>query len=396
MIEDTVGAFCPHGRFALAGADRGPLQGLAFAVKDVIDIAGHVTGAGNPRWLATHGPAARNAPCVDRLLEAGARMVGKTVTDELAYSLHGDNVHYGTPVNINAPGRVPGGSSSGSAAAVAARLCDFALGTDSGGSVRIPASYCGLFGIRTTHGRIALDGVVPFMPSFDTLGWFARRAELLAAVGEVLLPKPVTSFALDRMLIAEDAFAEAVGDTAEALRPILSVAASLFRRSGAIGLAEESLESWRRVYRVVSAAESWRILGDWIERNDPQFAPAIAARFRWARSVTPAAAEEAAAAGAAIGQRIREAVGTDSVLCIPTAPGPAPRLDAASDAVDAFRERAQRMTCIAGMAGLPQVSLPAARVAAGPVGLSLIGPAGSDEGLLALAIQLEAALSATA
>jgi amidase len=173
MGIDTVGAFCPHGRFELEGAPGGPLAGCAFAVKDLFDVEGHVTGAGNPQWLATHVPAKQTAPAVATLIAAGARMVGKTITDELAYSLNGDNVHYGTPRNSKAPDRVPGGSSSGSAAAVAARLCDFALGTDTGGSVRIPGSFCGLFGIRTSHGAIPTAGLVPLMPSFDTVGWFA-------------------------------------------------------------------------------------------------------------------------------------------------------------------------------------------------------------------------------
>lgn len=149
-MVDTASAFCPHGRFELAGAPQGSLVGRSFAVKDLFDIEGRVTGAGNPRWLTTHPAAKRTAPAVTALCAAGARMIGKTITDELAYSLNGDNAHYGTPRNSKAPDRVPGGSSSGSAAAVAAGLCDFALGTDTGGSVRIPASFCGLFGIRTS------------------------------------------------------------------------------------------------------------------------------------------------------------------------------------------------------------------------------------------------------
>src|SRR4029453_5042855 len=127
-FKDTAGAFCPHGRFAMTGAATGPLAGRTFGVKDFIDIAGRATGAGNPR-------------------RPGPRVVGKEIRAELAYSLNGDNFHYGTPLNAAAPDRVPGGSSSGSASAVSAGLCDFALGTDSGGSVRIPASYCGLYGI---------------------------------------------------------------------------------------------------------------------------------------------------------------------------------------------------------------------------------------------------------
>jgi amidase len=187
-MRDIANALCPHGRFDLSPSPSGPLSQLTFAVKDLFDIEGHVTGVGNPRWLETHGPAIETAPCGRSLLAAGARMIGKTITDELAYSVHGDNVHYGTPKNFNAVDRVPGGSSSGSAAAVAADMCDFALGTDTGGSIRIPASYCGIYGIRTSHGALSLQGVWPFMPSFDTVGWFANDPRILGAVGKTLLP----------------------------------------------------------------------------------------------------------------------------------------------------------------------------------------------------------------
>jgi amidase len=167
----------------MKGTPGGPLAGLTFGVKDIYDIAGHKSGFGSPDWLRTHDAAARTAPVVQRLLDAGADMVGKTHTDEITWSLNGENAHYGTPVNVNAPGRIPGGSSSGSAAAVAGGLCDFALGSDTGGSVRAPASFCGIYGIRPTHGRVSLEGACPLAPSFDTCGWFARSAEVLERVG---------------------------------------------------------------------------------------------------------------------------------------------------------------------------------------------------------------------
>src|SRR3546814_654433 len=187
MVDDGRGAFITHAEVRIDGAADGPLAGVTFAAKDIFDTAGHVTGCGNPDWLRTHSPAVETAPVVHTLLEAGATLVGKTLTDEIAYSLNGENVHYGTPINVNAPGRIPGGSSNGSAAAVAGGLVDFALGSDTGGSVRVPASYCGIYGLRPTHDRISLDGVMPLAPSFDTVGWFAREADLIARVGQVLL-----------------------------------------------------------------------------------------------------------------------------------------------------------------------------------------------------------------
>ena len=168
-------AFVPHDLKApLTGAASGPLAGLTAAVKDMYAIAGERAGGGNPDWLAQAQPATANCSAVQKLLDAGATIVGKTICDEFFYSVAGINAHYGTPANIRAPGRIPGGSSSGSAAAVAAGACDFALGSDTGGSVRIPASLCGLYGIRTTHGRVDLTGAMAMAPSFDVGGWFAN------------------------------------------------------------------------------------------------------------------------------------------------------------------------------------------------------------------------------
>ncbi|MDH5535005.1 MAG: amidase family protein, partial [Betaproteobacteria bacterium] len=204
LDRDQLGAFCRHTHATMKGSGTGGLAGTTFAAKDIYNIAGHKTGFGSPDWLTTHEAATATAPVVQRLLDAGANLIGKTHTDEMAYSLNGENPHYGTPINPNAPGRIPGGSSNGSAAAVAGGLCDFALGSDTGGSVRAPASFCGIFGVRPTHGRILLDGVCPLAPSFDTVGWFARDAALLERVGQVLLNDNEPGVP-GRLLLAQDA-----------------------------------------------------------------------------------------------------------------------------------------------------------------------------------------------
>ena len=216
-FEDPVGAFCRDNHVALKGADDGPLAGLAFGAKDVFHIAGTPTGFGHPTWLATHEPPPETATAVRRLLDAGADLAGKTHTDEMAYSLTGENVHYGTPVNARAPDRIPGGSSNGSAAAVTAGLVDFAIGTDCGGSVRLPASYCGILGMRPTVDRVPLDGVIPFGPPFDVAGWFARDAGVLEKAGRVLLADDSQPTPPWRLLRAADAFA--MVDEAVARRP---------------------------------------------------------------------------------------------------------------------------------------------------------------------------------
>ena len=188
QVKDELGAFITHAKVRIEGAAEGPLAGLAFAAKDLYDVAGVITGCGNPDWIRTHEPAGTTAPAVETLLAAGATLVAKTLTDELAYSINGENHHFGTPVNVNAPGRIPGGSSSGSASAVAGGMVDFALGSDTGGSVRVPASFCGIYGLRTTHGRISLDAIQALAPSFDTVGWFARDAAPVEAGGRGRLP----------------------------------------------------------------------------------------------------------------------------------------------------------------------------------------------------------------
>jgi amidase len=386
-IDDHVGAWTPHGRFVIQGAAGGPLAGLSFAAKDLYDVAGHQTGAGNPVWLATHPTPTVSSPLVDQLLAAGATLVGKTLTDELAYSINGDNVHYGTPVNVRAPGRVPGGSSSGSAAAVAAGLCDFALGTDTGGSTRVPASYCGIWGLRTTHGLLARDGLVALNPGFDTPTWLAHEATTVLDVARVLLPATATCFT--RALLLEDALAQADDAFQPAAQQVFA-ALSQGRRAARTTVAGDgdALETWRQTYITASAREAWQEHGDWINANTPAFGPAVAARFASASSVSAEAAAQAVARQAKIRASVRALLGEDGVAVLPSAASVAPPLNASGAVVDEVRSRTFRITCIAGLAGLPQVSLPFVSASGLPVGISLLGPAGSDLALVELAVSL--------
>jgi amidase len=380
-LRDPLNAFCRHTHVALDGAAAGPLHGLTFAAKDVFDIAGHRTGNGNPVWLETHPPAAKTASSVERLLAAGARMVGKTHTDEMAYSLNGENVHYGTPVNPEAPGRIPGGSSSGSAAAVAGGLVDFALGTDCGGSVRLPASYCGIYGLRTTHGLIPADGVVDLAASFDTIGWFARDAQTMRRVGDVLLPH-APGFAPKRLLIADDAFAFAGADTAAALGPAAKTLTGLFADHRNVQVYAGDPADWAGIFRVLQGDEIRRRHGAWIAQHNPSFGPGIAERFRWTRTIDPAEVERMRPRRESVARHIAALLGDDAVLCLPTAPGIAPKCATPPPELELFRARAFALLCIAGLARLPQISLPVGTLADCPLGLSLIAPAGGDRGLL--------------
>jgi amidase len=380
-MHDPLNAFCRHTHVALAGSGSGPLTGLTFAAKDVFDIAGHRTGNGNPMWLETHPPAERTASAVQRLLDAGARLVGKTHTDDMAYSLNGENVHYGTPVNPVAPGRIPGGSSSGSAAAVASGLVDFALGTDCGGSVRLPASYCGLYGLRPTHGLVPADGVVPLASSFDTVGWFARDAALMRRLADVLLP-PAASWAPTRLLIAPVAFAAAGAVVTEALRDSVNRMSAKFRSVEEARVYVGDPSEWAQLFRVLQGAEVAAQHGAWIDRHKPSFGPGVHERFEWARTIDPSAVAAAKPKREAIARHMEALLGDNALICLPAAPGIAPKLKTPGQELEPFRARAFVLLAIAGLASLPQLTLPAATIDGCPIGLSLIAPHGRDRALL--------------
>jgi amidase len=382
MHPGDCAAFAPCAAVRAAPTGAGALDGLSFAVKDLIDVAGFVTGGGNPDWRRTHGPALRTAPAVARLLQAGAGLIGRTVSDELAFSLEGENVHDGTPVNPACPDRLPGGSSSGSAVAVASGLCDFALGTDTGGSVRIPASFCGVAGFRPSHGAISLAGVIPFAPSYDTIGWFARDGRTLAAVGEVLLGMPLAdAVAPRRFLVARDAFALADARCADELLR----AAGRFRPVDSIDVFAGEEADFLEAYRVLQGAEIWQSLGAWIEAERPRFGPAIAARFADAAAVTRAQVAAWIPVRRRIAERLRALVTPGTALLLPTSPTIALRKDADGAARGAFYRAALTLTSIAGHAGLPQVTLPVAETGGCPLGLSIIAWSEGDASLLALA-----------
>ncbi|WP_336491423.1 amidase [Methylobacterium nigriterrae] len=384
-MNDTVGAFCQHGLVARQDRETGPLAGLSFGLKDLIDLAGVPTGAGSPDWLATHAVPATTAPVAETLLAAGACLLGKTQMDELAWSLNGENAHYGTPVNVAAPGRIPGGSSSGSAAATAARLVDFAIGTDTGGSVRLPASYCGLFGLRPTHGRISLAGIVPLAPSYDTVGWFARDPALLARVGRVLLGAGAPRARPRRLRIARDLFERAGPAVADALAEPLARLARSFEATEPVTVAGEAAPAWRDAFRLIQSSEAWAAHGAWIERARPRFGPGVRERFEAASRLDAGAVAAARSLRREIAAQLRALLPDDTLLVLPSAPGIAPRRATPDAELDLFRARALELLCPAGHAGLPQISLPLARLDGCPLGLSVIAGPGRDETLLDLA-----------
>lgn len=395
---DGLGAFLAHSPYSLHGyaqpAASGALAGYTLGVKDLYDVAGLKTGAGSPDWLAKARDAQTHAAAVSKLIDAGVRFVGKTLTDEMAWSLNGENAHYGTPINPAARDRIPGGSSAGSASAVAGGMIDIGLGSDTGGSVRLPASYCGIWGLRPTHGRIDTSGAVALAQSFDTVGWFARCADVMAKVGAVLLPTDGDGRPVTRLLLARDMFAR----VDEVLRDnLVDKAEQLAQRLGwtleTIELAPRDhalgdLEAWRHVFRICQSAEAWQVHKAWVEADAPTFGPGIVDRFAYAKTLAESEVNEAKAKREAISAYLSEIIGPGTVVIAPGAAAVAPLKGQQGPVLDDIRNRALEVLVPSGLCRLPQLALPALRTAEGPLGLGLIGWAGSDEVLLEMGQQI--------
>jgi Asp-tRNA(Asn)/Glu-tRNA(Gln) amidotransferase A subunit family amidase len=363
-----------HGTPLLPPVSAGPLDGLGVAVKDLFAVGGFPVGAGNPRWLAQAGAEPADAWAVHALRAAGAAIVGIAQTDELAFSLSGANVHYGTPPNPAAPGLVTGGSTSGPAAAVASRLADIGLGTDTAGSIRVPASVCGLYGLRPTHGVIKPDGVLPLAPSFDTVGWLAADPSVLHAVGVLLLP-PAPAELPHRLLSAEP--------PADHVRRLADALGAELRVGPVPGTSD--LAGLLTAFRTVQAAEAWQVHGRWITANPGALDGEVEARFRAGADVSTGMRSRAAAVLARSRAEALDALGEHSWLVLPAAAGPGHARDAVAAVKDAWRQATLRHTVVASAFGLPSCILPG--VKRPPVGTALVGPPGADHALLEAALR---------
>ena len=391
-IRDHARAFMPYPDAPVAHAATGPLAGLSFAVKDLFDVAGYPTSGGQPFVLAMSGIKTATAPTVQRLLDAGARFAGKTITDEFAFSMNGQNAHFGSPVNGAAPDRISGGSSSGSASAVSNGLCDFALGSDTGGSVRAPANHCGLVGLRPTHGRVSLEGAMDLAPSFDTCGWFARDIATFARVADVLLgadpaPLPATGVRLLAPVDVWELLADEVRDAQAAPRARVE---SVLGRAAPVAAVLDDFDTMYWNFRYLQGREAWRSDGALIERFAPPLGPGVRDRFAWAKDVGDEQVRNATAFRGRFRSHLAALLGSDGVLLMPTMPDVAPLSSAGEAELEDYRNAATKMLCIAGLAGFPQLSLPLGTRLGAPLGISLLGPAGSDRSLVRLAERIAA------
>ncbi|MEK4564775.1 amidase [Alkalihalobacillus sp. FSL R5-0424] len=366
----------------------GPLDSFTFAVKDVFALKGVTSSAGNPDWLRTHDAATSHATSIELLLKAGGTLKGTTHTDELMYSLNGENAHYGTPVNPIKPGHIPGGSSSGSASAAAAGDVDFAIGTDTGGSVRIPSAYCGLYGFRPTHGAVPIDGVIPLAQRFDTVGWMAQEIQTMVKVGEVLLQKHDESTeSFTTVLLPDEAWALIEEESTDALQDALQTLKNNTERFITYSITKNGLNEWKETFRIAQAYEAWQAHGEWITNTNPTFGPGIAERFLMAKSITEEEYQKAVHEQARITEHLVSLLPTDTIFAIPTVPGSAHLVNLAPEQVEQRRNSTLQLSCIAGLAGLPQLTIPI-QSQSGPIGLSLIAGAHQDKKLLSFGQKL--------
>ena len=384
-----TGIFCRHGKREIQLSASGLLADKRLAVKDLFAIQGEKNAAGNPDWFEQSKPAEKHAYAVMKMLHAGAKFVGLTHTDELAYSLEGNNAHYGQAENPALPGHACGGSSMGSAAAVANFDADIGLGTDTGGSIRVPASYCGLFGIRPSHGVINHDGLIPLAPAFDTTGWFTKNSDLLTTVGQILLPQqPVNTV---RHLLVNEAFLDLVdSDLADLLSNKLDQIAPYFKSVKTFSIPDESIiDELADTFRILQGREISRTHGQWVSEQKPNLSPAIAQRMEMAMSLNDSDEQSARQTQQKWTSIVTQNLADNAVLFLPTTPTIAPQLGTDTAAL---RMRILTLTAIAGLSGSAQVHLPHLTANASgqmaPYGYSLMMSAHKDKSLLNLVNEL--------
>ncbi|MCM3744587.1 amidase [Sporosarcina luteola] len=385
---DALQAFVRENHIALEGTGEGKLEDLVFAVKDVFKILGSTYSNGHPEWLRTHAPDDFTSSIVTKLLSAGADLVGKTVCDELCYSISGENWNYGSPINPHDPRRFAGGSSSGTGVATAGGLVDFAIGSDCLGSVRVPASYTGILGMRPTYGRVANDGEAPYCESMDVLGYVARNTEIFRRVSEEILGQDTEKVAFTKLLIADDCFDSINNDVSEALQPAVTHLKQHFAHVEHVRLSPNGLEEWTEVFRIIQGYEVWESYGGWIRKHRPHLSPGPKERLQWASTITLSEYKEALTKREPIIERMNEVLKDGALLCLPTAASVAPLRDSSADDINAVRAQSSNLLCISPLSGTPQITLPLVKQHDVPLGISIIGARGCDLQLAKTAVDL--------
>lgn len=383
-----------------------PLTGLSFAVSDLFDIEGYVTGFGHPEWVRSHDAASRTSTVVSTLVEGGATCVGKTVVDEFAYSINGTNRHYDTPANPAAPPRVPGGSSSGAAVAVAANIVDFSLGIDTVGGVRVPSAFCGILGFRPSYGAVSHMGIVPISTSLDTVGWFARDPNILRRVGHVLLQLPFGAQRSPRqIIIADDCFELLKIPVDRVVQVVIKSTEKLFGRQVLkhenLGeyfhpkvpslkgfhktngeLKNSSIRMVANVMRLLQRLEFKSNHNEWIESVKPILDPDISAEIGETLEIAETVVENCKSLRNEMRSAINSLLKDDGILVIPTTAYPPPKLGGKEMLTEDYQNSAFSLLSIASVSGCCQVTVPLGYYDKCPTSVSFIARHGGDRFLL--------------
>lgn len=385
---DPLQAFMRDNHIALAGLEEGPLAGLTFGIKDVFEIQGSTYSNGHPKWLETKEPAEFTASLVTNLLENGADLVGKTVCDELMFSLSGENWHYGSPINPHDPRRYCGGSSSGTVAAVAGNLVDFAVGTDCLGSIRVPPSYTGTIGLRASIGRIPIDGQAPYSVSLDSTGFVAQDTQIFQKVADVMLGEDKVKGQFKKLFVPTDSFGVIDEEIKVALDPALAHIKTFFAEVEYGEISNGKLDEWVQVLQTIQQYEVWQSYGGWVRKYQPRLSEGPGSRLEQSSQITLTAYRAALAKREAIIAEVSEVIDEETVVVLPSAASIAPLRSSTEEEINANRLQTSKLLCLSPLTGKPQISLPLAEHEKLPLGISLLSKKNTDLALVRQAMHI--------
>ena len=361
-------------------SNSGYLSGMTFLCKDMCDIKGFKSSCGNPDFYKHSIEALDYAPFLKKIMNEGAILKGITICDEFFYSIIGENKHYGTPINKNAPNCVPGGSSSGSAAALTNHDFDFTIGTDTGGSVRVPASFCGVYGFRPTHGRIDLNKVYPMAESFDTLGWFSNNTSNMLKLGKLFFNNfKETKIEQKNILFPIDIVD---GLDQDIKSQIYNYCEYKFKNLKKVQLSRYKKYELADCFKVIQGYEIKLNILPWIKKYSPKISNEINSRFKMVENITKNMYDNAKNMRKEFISELDNNLPFDSFLIFPTTPFSAPIKGQSNQDLTELRKKVMEFTCIGGLSSRPQISIPKFKGSTGPIGLSVLGNKNADEIML--------------
>ncbi len=374
--------------FGLKSGKSGPLSGITFVVKDNIAISGHVSSFGSSRWRETHGKSTQNASVISKISDNGGDIVGLAKLDQLTFSLVGNISEGEPPINPLYPDRFTGGSSSGTVSAVAGGIAQVGIGTDTGGSIRVPAAACGLYALRPSHGMIDCSGILPLAESFDTVGIVSMNIELIKKTFNVIRSdQKLFDVKVKRVILPADILKTA----SEEVGKVVNEAAIRIAKALGASLAENNFERFLNVqfadlFTRMQGREIWGSHSAWIVQNEQFLFPDVRMRLRRAEQFYKMPGEEIEADRQVRNkytEDLSKYLGNDAIVVLPIMYGLPPKRNASDDELLEFRKMALRFTSPAGLSGFPEAVMPVKSARTGlTYGAGILGPKGSDLSLL--------------